>query len=239
MRILYVFPHPDDESFGPAPVIYKQIQEGHEVHLLTLTHGEATKMRFHYGYSKEEMGEVRFKEMECVKDVLGLTSLEVLHYPDNELAELDPRDLETTVQERIIALKPDLVVSYPVFGVSGFNDHLVMHAIIKRLFLTMQDEGYAYPRRLAFFSIAQDQIGEKSRLKPSAENLIDCEVPLSEDEHAKMGEALDCYKTYQDVINRTGVKEKFKEKVVFEIFGEDFKPPLNSLTANLPERLTG
>lgn len=25
MSILYIFPHPDDESFGPAPVMAKQI----------------------------------------------------------------------------------------------------------------------------------------------------------------------------------------------------------------------
>jgi LmbE family N-acetylglucosaminyl deacetylase len=37
MRILYLFPHPDDESFGPAPVIKQQIENGHQVFLLTLT----------------------------------------------------------------------------------------------------------------------------------------------------------------------------------------------------------
>jgi LmbE family N-acetylglucosaminyl deacetylase len=37
MKILYVFPHPDDESFGPAPAIAAQIRNANKVYLLTLT----------------------------------------------------------------------------------------------------------------------------------------------------------------------------------------------------------
>ena len=40
MRILYVFPHPDDESFGPARAMATQRRQGHEVYLLTLTGGK-------------------------------------------------------------------------------------------------------------------------------------------------------------------------------------------------------
>ena len=58
MKILYIFPHPDDESFGPANAMSKQRRQGHEVHLLTLTKGGATRQRHKYGYSVEEMGEL-------------------------------------------------------------------------------------------------------------------------------------------------------------------------------------
>ncbi|MEM8600085.1 MAG: PIG-L family deacetylase, partial [Bacteroidota bacterium] len=37
MTLLYVFPHPDDESFCPGPAMARQAREGHAVHLLTLT----------------------------------------------------------------------------------------------------------------------------------------------------------------------------------------------------------
>jgi len=43
VNILYVFPHPDDESFGPAGVIDAQVKEGHQVYLLTLTKGGAVE----------------------------------------------------------------------------------------------------------------------------------------------------------------------------------------------------
>ena len=59
MRILYVFAHPDDESFGPARAISKQRRQGHEVYLLTLTRGGATRLRHKFGYSVDEMGEAK------------------------------------------------------------------------------------------------------------------------------------------------------------------------------------
>lgn len=33
MKALYIFPHPDDESFGPAPAISAQLRRGFEVYL--------------------------------------------------------------------------------------------------------------------------------------------------------------------------------------------------------------
>ena len=48
MRVLYIFPHPDDESFGPSRAIAAQRRQGHEVFLLTLTRGEATKVRHQF-----------------------------------------------------------------------------------------------------------------------------------------------------------------------------------------------
>ena len=52
---MYIFPHPDDESFGPAAAIHQQIQEGNEVVLLTFTKGGATKIRHQLGLSVQEM----------------------------------------------------------------------------------------------------------------------------------------------------------------------------------------
>ncbi|MFC1733666.1 PIG-L deacetylase family protein, partial [candidate division KSB1 bacterium] len=37
MTFLYIYPHPDDESFGSAHAMSKQLRQGHEVYLLTLT----------------------------------------------------------------------------------------------------------------------------------------------------------------------------------------------------------
>ena len=79
MKILYIFPHPDDESFGPAHLMSKQRRDGHDVYLLTLTKGGATKQRHKYGYSIEEMGEIRYKEMLDVEKVQeNYTSSQIL-----------------------------------------------------------------------------------------------------------------------------------------------------------------
>src|SRR5699024_11275690 len=102
----YVFPHPDDESFGPAPAIAAQLRAGLEVYLLTLTKGEATKQRFRLNISKKEMGDIRFKEMQCVEKELGLSGMEVLNFTDSGLKELDPQTLETAIRGHIEQIKP-------------------------------------------------------------------------------------------------------------------------------------
>ncbi len=61
----------------------KQLRQGHEVFLLTLTRGGATKQRFKYNYTIEEMGSVRFGEMQRVNEVLGLSGMTVLDLPDS------------------------------------------------------------------------------------------------------------------------------------------------------------
>lgn len=237
MKILYVFPHPDDESFGPAAAMNRQFKAGHEVFLLTLTKGGATKQRFKLGLSVSEMGEVRFREMQAVEKTLGLTGMVVLDYPDNGLKDMDPRILEKIVASHIREVKPNVVVSYPVHGISGFHDHLVMHAVIKRVYLDLKDAGVEYLKRLAFITMPDN--GEPTfsehgvRLKQSEEAAIDCIIPLDNDDIQAMKNSLACYKTYQDTIEESGVIESIGDTLHFEFFGESFVPPVNSLTANL------
>src|SRR5512143_3780300 len=177
MKILYVFPHPDDECFGPSLVMSHQRRQGHEVHLLTLTKGGATKQRHKYGYSIEEMGEVRYKEMQNVAKAIDLSGLTVLDFPDSGLKEMDPRDIENAIRKEIEKIKPEVIVSYSVYGVSGFFDHLVCHAVVKRLFAEMKEQ-ISYLKRLAMFTITEDDAKKVSKfnLKGSVDEDIDCIV---------------------------------------------------------------
>jgi LmbE family N-acetylglucosaminyl deacetylase len=237
MRILYIFPHPDDESFGPAPVMKKQIDEGHEVFLLTLTRGGATKVRHKLGLTIEEMGAIRYKEMLEVEKVLQLTGMTVLDLPDSQLSELDPIDLESIVRKHIAEIEPAMIVTYPVHGVSGFHDHIVTHAIVKRVFIQMKKDGAEFLKRLAFITLPNKVTEPMQKgfflLKQSDLSLIDCEVLLDEEDKKVLIAALNCYDTYQETISNSGVIEKIGDKVHFEIFGEDFKPVLSDLTERM------
>lgn len=235
MKILYVFPHPDDESFGPAGAINQQINDGHEVHLLTLTKGGATQIRHKLNLSVDQMGDVRHKEMLKVKEALNLSGFKILDYPDSGLKELDPRILEKEVTTEINRIKPNIVITYPVHGGSGFHDHLVTFAIVKRVFLEMQSNGAFFLKRLAFFTMPDN--GEPSflengwpRLKLTEKELIDVIVPLSKEDINAMREALLCYETYQEMVFKTGVIQKIGDKVHFEIAFENFDPVLQKVT---------
>lgn len=237
MKYLYIFPHPDDESFGPAAAMHQQLSQGHEVHLLTLTKGGATRQRHRLDLSIEEMGEVRYKEMLAVKENLGLSSMVVLDLPDSGLQDMDPREIERVVQQHIESIQPDILVSYPVHGISGFHDHLIMHAVAKRVFLQMKDEGADYLKRLAFFTLPDSgapslQNGE-FRMKLSEPERIDCIVSLRSEDQEAFVSSLKCYETYKDTIEATGVVEQIGDKVHFEIFAERFYPPLRDLGQQL------
>lgn len=230
MKILYVFPHPDDESFGPAPAIAAQRRKGHDVYLFTLTKGEATKQRFRLGVGKKEMGEIRYKEMQCVEEVLDLSGMTVFDLPDSGLKEMDPADIEEVIRKQVDKIKPDVLVTYAVHGISGFEDHLVCHAVVKSVYCDMRREGEEYPRRLAFFTHFSEEEGDgKFNLTSSKQEDIDCWVEANDEDYQKFLDALDCYETYQQVIEDSNVKSEVSNRVPFEIFQENFDPPLSDL----------
>ena len=234
MTVLYIFPHPDDESFGVAHAMAAQLRAGHDVHLLTLTRGGATRRRHDFGYSVEEMGTVRYREMQDVARTIGLTGMTVLDFPDSGLAECDPRELEREVEVAMRQLAPDVVVTYPVHGISGFHDHLVAHAVVKRSFVTLRKET-GFPRRLAFFTLTEDEAARMTHfpLHGSPSDAIDCGYIVTDDDLDTALSALDCYVTFQKTIEATGIREFLSTTVWFEFYCERFDPPLVDLFERL------
>lgn len=237
MKVLYIFPHPDDESFGPAAGMSQQRRLGHQVSLLTLTRGGATRQRHTYGYSVDEMGEVRFREMQKVSEVLGLDKMIVLDFPDSGLKEIDPRLLESAIENVILEMEPDVIVTYPVHGISGFHDHLVTHAVVKRLYLELRERDGFSPRRLAFFTISEKVAGatDHFKLNYSTMDEIGCVVAVKEEDRIVMQRALECYETYQEVIEATGIGQMIGNEVYYELFQERFDSKLTDLFEHLPE----
>lgn len=236
MKILYVFPHPDDESFGVGHVMHKQRRQGHEVYLLTLTRGGATRQRHRLGLSIDEMGAVRYREMLEVEKVLGLSGMTVLDLPDGALKEVDPRVLERAVAEEVERLRPHVLVSYAAHGISGFHDHLVSHAIVKRAFVDLR-ESIPELRRLALATLTAAQAEEATTVFPlssSTPEEIDCLVVVEEEDIEACRRALDCYETFRETIERTGIKEHLFSSVPFELFDESRDPPLADLFDRLP-----
>jgi N-acetylglucosamine malate deacetylase 2 len=229
-RILYVFPHPDDESFGPAPAIASQLRSGHEVFLLTLTRGGATKQRDRLGVTVAEMGEIRLKEMRCVERSLALTGMRVLDMPDGGLQDLDPMEIEAGIRDYVQNIHPDVLVTYAVHGISGHPDHLVCHAAVKRVFCDLRNSADA-PRRLAFFTLAKDGRPERpAHLQGSPVTRIRVHVPVSDSDLEAGHRALACYETYKVVVEEHRPMDEVKEGVYFELFQEVHDRRLNDLT---------
>jgi LmbE family N-acetylglucosaminyl deacetylase len=229
MRILYVFPHPDDESFGPARAMSAQQRQGHEVYLLTLTRGEATSVRHKLGFSLEEMGAARHREMQDVKATLELADMQVLDLPDGQLKELDPWSVEEVIREEMLRIKPHVVVTFPVHGISGFHDHIVTHFAVTRVYLELRGLEHAWLQRLAFFTVIVAPANFPWHVNVTKPEEIDCTFDASDADMERFHKALDCYVTYADIIAATKIHEVFGTDVHFEICREDHKPPLRDL----------
>ncbi len=234
MKIIYIFPHPDDESFGPAHVMHKQSRDGHEVYLLTLTKGGATKQRFKYNYSIAEMGEVRYQEMLEVEKVLNLSGMTVLDLPDSGLKEMDPREIEKVIEEHIQKIQPNVIVTYPVHGISGFHDHLICHGIVKRVYAEMKEK-VSFLKRLAFFTITEEEAARQKHfhISGSKDEEIDCVVEVDDEDIETEQKALDCYVTFKETIEATDIKNQINKIASFEIFQEEYEPKLKDLFQNL------
>lgn len=232
MTLLYVFPHPDDESFGPGPAIARQTREGHAVHVLTLTKGEATKVRHDLGVSAEEMGRIRAEETACAVETLGGT-LSILDFPDGGLADLDPRELERVVEDEIARVRPDVVVTYAPHGNSVHPDHLVTHAVVKRAYCEARDRDGG-PRRLALFTLIQGEIADNPvGLRGSPRDAIGAVVPFADADREAGEAALACYETYQSVVEAHQPLRQVADGVAFVLFQERYEAPLDSLTDDL------
>lgn len=237
MKLLYIFPHPDDESFGPAGGIHQQIKEGHQVFLLTLTKGGATRVRHGLGLTVKQMGEVREREMLNVKTTLGISEMTILDYEDGALARENPIALEEEIKRWLQFYKPDIVVTYPVHGGSGHHDHIALHHVIKRIFYERLP-GLSFWKRLAFFTVIDTGKpmfleGGVPRVTQSTAEDISVILTLDDQDIGAMKAALLCYETYQEVVRSTNVIDRIGNKIHFELADEKFEPALSSLTEQI------
>lgn len=122
-----IFAHPDDEAFGPSGTLYMEAQQGTDVHLITLTAGEA-------GMNPDSLPDLavaRLAEWRQAGDLIGAQTMHHLGYQDGTLSNLD----HLTATEKIMQITEQLTASYDdceiefmsmdLNGVTGHIDHIV------------------------------------------------------------------------------------------------------------------
>jgi hypothetical protein len=93
--VLAVCADPDDESFGLGAVLATFRETGARLSVLTFTHGEASTLRG----NDRDLAVVRKDELEAASAVLGVDRVELLEYPDGELAQVPHLNLESNFPE--------------------------------------------------------------------------------------------------------------------------------------------
>jgi len=128
-KILCVFAHPDDESFGPGGSIAEWTSEGARVQVVCVTRGEAG-----INGVGGDLAMVREKELLAAVAILGIEKVEFLDFVDGEIGNNDLSKLEKLITDKMRRFGPDLVVTYDLNGVSGHLDHIAVASATTQAF---------------------------------------------------------------------------------------------------------
>ena len=139
LKLLACFAHPDDEAFGTGGTLARYAAQGHAVHLVCATRGEAGEIADPEFATPLTLGAVREAELRCAAETMGIAEPIFLNYRDSGMAGTpendDPRAFINIPAERVIAqlvqiirqVKPEVVVTFEPFGGYGHPDHIAIH----------------------------------------------------------------------------------------------------------------
>jgi len=136
--ILAVFAHPDDE-IGAGSTLAHYADAGLRVVLACASRGEAATIYCDECATRENLAEVRTRELECACEHLGVAELRWLDWPDGGIRDL-PRDQAVgQVAALIREVRPRIVITHPENGLYPHPDHLAVWEITREAFLAAAD----------------------------------------------------------------------------------------------------
>jgi len=124
-KILFFTAHPDDESYLAAGTIYKNYKIGGENILLCSSLGEKGKTHLVKSMSEKSLKVLRKKELLDAAKVLKISKVYFLHFPDGGIKKYK-RQLFNKALQLVNKIKPDLIVSFNLDGITGHLDHIAV-----------------------------------------------------------------------------------------------------------------
>src|SRR5262245_51914198 len=118
--LLFVFAHPDDESFSGVGTAMKCAAAGARTVLVTATRGEQGKAGDPPLCSREELPAWRERELREAVRITQFDEFHLLDYHDRELPDAPPAEIRRSLVGVIRRVKPSIVLT---FDPNGFNVH--------------------------------------------------------------------------------------------------------------------
>lgn len=158
-RLLGIFAHPDDESFGSGGMLAYYAHSGVEVHVCTITDGAAgsTDPGFLEQGGTPTLADPRRGELACACQALGVTGLHLLDYRDSgmegaadnqhpaSLYQADVDEVAARVMRLIGELRPQVVVTHDPTGGYFHPDHIKTNHAVARAWSQMSEPGSGPP----------------------------------------------------------------------------------------------
>jgi LmbE family N-acetylglucosaminyl deacetylase len=131
LRVLGVFPHPDDEAYAAGGLLALAARSGAHVRVACATRGEGGVFQGADAFAGRTVADVRTDELAASCQALGAAAPWLLDLPDGGLAALEPGAGQACVARVLDHVQPDLVVTLGVDGVYGHTDHLACTAWVR------------------------------------------------------------------------------------------------------------
>lgn len=143
LKLLAVFPHPDDETLGLGSTLARYSAEGVQTCLVCATHGER-------GWFDSEgpdpgwegVARIRAAELRCAAENLGLHEFNFLDYLDGDVDQADPDEIIGNIVSHIRRIKPHVVVTFPPDGNYGHPDHIALSQFTTGALVCAADAAY-------------------------------------------------------------------------------------------------
>lgn len=136
-RLLAVFAHPDDETFGTGGTLAHYARQGVEVYLICATRGEVGEAPADLkGFAST--AEMREDELRCAAGILGLKDVYFLGYRDSGMPgsadNAHPRALAAQPTEQVARevarymreIRPQVVITFDPIGGYRHPDHIAI-----------------------------------------------------------------------------------------------------------------
>jgi N-acetylglucosamine malate deacetylase 2 len=118
--ILFIFAHPDDESFAAAGTALTCREAGIRTVLVTATRGERGKRGDPPVCAAEEIARCREEELRTAAAIIHIDGLHLLDYQDRQLADAPPDEIRRSLVTILRRERPAIVAT---FDPNGFNIH--------------------------------------------------------------------------------------------------------------------
>ena len=141
MRLLGIFPHPDDEQMVGA-AFTRAVEWGANAYVLCATRGEAGQIQVAGLATPETLGAVRTGELELATSILKWQPPIMLDYPDGGMHELERSGIVDDFVRVIREIRPHVVVTFDKTGGYGHLDHITVHHAVTEAFWLAGDSGY-------------------------------------------------------------------------------------------------
>jgi LmbE family N-acetylglucosaminyl deacetylase len=124
--LLFIFAHPDDESFSGAGTAMKYGAAGARTVLVTATLGERGKTGDPPVCTVADLPACRERELREASRIIGFDELHLLGYRDRELAGAPPDEIRRALVSLIRRVKPSVVFTFDPNGFNAHPDHVAI-----------------------------------------------------------------------------------------------------------------